>query len=58
MQSLYHKDKKRRLLYNNFEQKKIIYKAIITNLHLKRDIRAGAFKKYNKLLILINLLQI
>jgi ribosomal protein S14 len=45
MKSLLIKDIKRRILFNQYEKKKIILKAISSNISLKYEIREGAYKK-------------
>ena len=49
MQSLLHKDKKRRKLYIQYEKKKIILKYIQNNLNLNKAIRAKAYEKLRSL---------
>lgn len=45
MQSLLHKDKKRRKLYNKYEKQKYILKYIQNNLNLNKTIRIKAYEK-------------
>lgn len=45
MQSLLYKDKKRRVLYKNFEEKKYILNYFNNNLKLNTAIREKAYKK-------------
>ena len=45
MQSLLHKDKKRRKLYSKYEKQKYILKYIQNNLNLNKTIRIKAYEK-------------